>query len=139
MGLLDSPMWIDDPPLYPSVVPLLNQTSMAYAFMNATARLGDACAEYYFSDPYRCLFGQYRAPFITTPYLINSAQFDKFQARAVEQPFESTFEQYSNTRSNTRSRARGLTRRGAPRPADRPQLPYDLGNCARRCRRRGGR
>lgn len=78
-GLFDSPLWMDLKPLYPNVVPLLNQTQMAFSFMNATGRLGEACGEYYFSDPYRCLFGQFRLPFVETPYLLNMAQFDKFQ------------------------------------------------------------
>ena len=27
----------------------------------------------------QCLFGQYRMPMLATPYMLNAAQFDKFQ------------------------------------------------------------
>ena len=46
-GLFDSPLWVDLPPLYPTVFPLLNQTQLIYGFVNASARLGTTCAAAY--------------------------------------------------------------------------------------------
>jgi hypothetical protein len=80
-GLLDSPLWIDVAPLAPTPLSLQCQTQAAVTFLNATARLGEACLEMY-SDPsehWRCLFGEYRLPTLKTPYALNAAQYDSFQ------------------------------------------------------------
>ena len=47
--------------------------------VNATGRLGEECAAAFPpADWWKCLFGQYRLPFVRTPYALNAAQFDKF-------------------------------------------------------------
>ena len=43
-GFLDSPLWVDVMPLSPKVVPLEVQTQSTFALVNATGRLGAACA-----------------------------------------------------------------------------------------------
>jgi hypothetical protein len=82
-GLLDSALWVDLQPVASSATSLQTQTQGAFAILNATARLGTACAAAYpGAEGWKCLYGQYRLPFVTTPYFLNSAQFDSFQARA---------------------------------------------------------
>ncbi len=81
-GLLDSPLWIDVAPLASAPLSLQCQAQAAVGFLNASARLGDGCAAAYGAESqesWRCLFGEYRLPFLTTPYGLNAAQYDTFQ------------------------------------------------------------
>jgi hypothetical protein len=80
-GFLDSPLWIDTAPLSAATASLQAQTEAVYALVNATARLGGACVAAYpsSSDQWRCLFGQYRMPFLRVPYLLSASQFDRYQ------------------------------------------------------------
>ena len=81
-GLLDSSLWINYPPYgAPVVISLMCQTQAISTFINATGRYGDACRALYpdASESWKCLFGQYRMPTLTTPYALNEAQFDSFQ------------------------------------------------------------
>ena len=52
-----------------------------YGLVNATARLGTLCVAAYpdAADQWKCLFGQYRLPYLTTRYLLSASQFDKYQ------------------------------------------------------------
>ena len=81
LGFFDSALWVDMLPLDPSSeISLENETQQIFALVNATARLGDACAAAYPGDEgWRCLYGQYRLPYVTTPYLLSASQFDRFQ------------------------------------------------------------
>ncbi len=82
-GLFDSPMWVDVDPITGvngPIVPLQEQTQAILALVNATGRLGPTCmAAFQPADWWKCLYGQYRLPFVQTPYALNAAQFDKFQ------------------------------------------------------------
>lgn len=80
-GFLDSGVWIDALPADPdSVVSLANETQQLYAFANAGALVPPACAAAYpGADAWKCLFGQFRMPFVQAPYFANEAQFDSFQ------------------------------------------------------------
>jgi hypothetical protein len=80
LGFLDSPMWVDLEPLYPDIVSLENETQAIFNLVNATGRLGAACAAAYpGAEGWRCLYGQYRLPYVQTPYLISFSQSDRFQ------------------------------------------------------------
>ena len=81
LGFLDSPMWVDIEPLDPSTESLINQTQLIVPLVNATGRIGPLCAAAYPdpSDHWRCFFGEFRLPYITTPYLLSASQFDKYQ------------------------------------------------------------
>ena len=72
-ALLDSPLWVDIEPITGAdgaVMPLMEQTQQILALMNATDRLGPTCmAAYPEADWWKCLYGQYRMPFLTTPYV----------------------------------------------------------------------
>ena len=58
-GLLDSPLFIDIPPITPEIQSLMTQTQALYAVINST-RLGPSCATAYpaLADRWQCLFGQ---------------------------------------------------------------------------------
>ena len=82
LAFFDSPVWVDVEPITGpdgSIVSLEYQTQQIYNLVNATARLGDACAAAYAGEEWKCLYGQYRLPFVETPYLVSASQFDKYQ------------------------------------------------------------
>ena len=78
VAFLDSPLWVDVEPLDASTVSLEEQTQLVFAMINATARIPPACAAAYTgAEGWKCLYGQYRLPFVMTPYLMSASQFDK--------------------------------------------------------------
>ena len=78
-GLLDSSLWLDLPPPDAAEVSLQAQTQMVYDMVNPSARIPPACAAAFPGEEWMCLYGQYRLPYVQTPYIINAAQFDSFQ------------------------------------------------------------
>jgi hypothetical protein len=74
---------------YVPEVSLEQETQAVYALVNATAVLDKACVSNYsvmistgiydMSQAWKCLYGQYRLPFVRTPFLVSASQFDKFQ------------------------------------------------------------
>jgi hypothetical protein len=64
MGMLDSPLWVDELPLSGAsgaTMPLQNETQAVFALVNATGRLGSACAAAYpGAEGWKCLYGQAR-------------------------------------------------------------------------------
>lgn len=84
-GFIDSGLWVDALPADPDTTEsLLSETQQVYEFVNAGALVPAACAAAYAGEEYKCLFGQFRFPFIETPYFANEAQFDSFQASGEE-------------------------------------------------------
>jgi len=80
LGFFDSPMWVDVEPFIPGTEPLENETMAVYNLVNATARIPVACAAAYPGEEgWKCLYGQYRVPYVQTPYLMSASQFDKYQ------------------------------------------------------------
>jgi len=68
-GLLDSGLWIDIPPMDTEEVSLQSQAQQGYALWNPSAVIPNACAKQYSgSDAWKCIYGVYRLPFVTTPY-----------------------------------------------------------------------
>lgn len=78
-GLLDSGLWLDLAPLDPSVMPLGEQTELAYGLFVSSALVPSACAAANPGAEYKCIMGQFRMPYVETPYFLNTAQFDDFQ------------------------------------------------------------
>ena len=78
-ALIDSAIWLDVPPLSgASGMTLQEETAQMLAFTNASGRLSPGCAaQYTGDDAWRCLYGQYRLPFVKVPYFVAQAQFDK--------------------------------------------------------------
>jgi len=80
LAFFDSPLWVDVQPNEANIVPLENQTAAIYGLINATSRIPADCAAAYPGDEaWKCLYGQYRLPFVRTPYVLSASQFDKFQ------------------------------------------------------------
>jgi len=81
VGFLDSNYWVDVPPLGESAhYPSLMDETRAFATTTEAAALDAACsAAYQGSESWKCLFGQYRMPFVKTPYFMVASQNDRFQ------------------------------------------------------------
>lgn len=85
LGFLDSPLWVDELPfdsdsINSNVMPLMNETQLILPLINPTLVLDPDCVEAYPGpDTWKCLFGQYRLPFVKTPFLVSASQFDKYQ------------------------------------------------------------
>jgi len=79
IGLLDSPLWLDIPPIAAGQVSLADTTRKVYSYGNV-AHLGEECAALYKGpDAWKCLFAQYRLPTLRTPYFLVASQYDSFQ------------------------------------------------------------
>jgi len=81
LGLFDAAMWVDIPPALPTVVSQQCQTAALLDMVNASNRLGDACMAAFpeATEQWKCLYGQYRLPFIQLPYILQASQLDVFQ------------------------------------------------------------
>jgi len=79
-GFLDSPYFIDIPSLAANFSGFQRQCADVLFNFNASSVVPETCsALYQREDAWRCLFGQYRMPFLRTPYLLVAAQFDSWQ------------------------------------------------------------
>ena len=80
-GLLDSGLWVDFTPMSNGGMggTLLNQAVDVYGFANTSSVIPADCAAAYPGEEYRCLFGQYRMPFVKSDYFLSQSQFDDFQ------------------------------------------------------------
>ena len=78
-ALIDSGMWLDFAPASPDIQSLSEETQTALGVFNGSGVYGSACAAAYPASPWLCSMGQYRMPYVETPYLLNAAQFDSFQ------------------------------------------------------------
>jgi hypothetical protein len=81
-AFLDSPYTIDIVPYNPDFVGFQNQTKEIYNRYNVQAIIPSDCASVYTDgsgDGWKCLYGQYRMPFIKTRYLIVASQYDSYQ------------------------------------------------------------
>lgn len=80
VGFLDSPLWLDYAPLDASFEGgFANQTKQVHNFANVR-HLGEGCeAHYDEANQWRCLLGEYRMPFVTSPYFLIAAKHDWFQ------------------------------------------------------------
>jgi len=79
-GFLDSPYWLDIWP-FPAKgnVKFDLQAQHVYRAFNVK-HLGEHCIRTFPElDRWKCLFGQYRMPWVLTPYFLVAAQYDSFQ------------------------------------------------------------
>ena len=81
VGFLDSAYYIDLPALPASkFMGFADQTKAFADNFNASGVVDAACAEAYGGmAAWRCLFGQYRMPFLRTPYLLVAGRYDGWQ------------------------------------------------------------
>jgi hypothetical protein len=80
-GMLDSGLWIDFEPVTNIGMggTLLDQAEFVYGFANTSSVIPADCAAAYAGQEYKCLFGQYRMPFVKSDYFVSMSQFDDFQ------------------------------------------------------------
>jgi len=80
VGFLDSPYWLDIWP-FPAKgnVKFDLQAAQVWKNFNVT-HLGQHCEpKFPWEEKWKCLFGQYRMPWMVTPYFLVAAQYDSFQ------------------------------------------------------------
>lgn len=79
-GLLDSPLWMDMPPMVKSgFYGFRHSCRSVRNFANVT-RLGKRCAEAFPErQRFKCLMGEYRVAYLDTPFFMVASQFDSFQ------------------------------------------------------------
>ena len=105
LGVLDSPLWVDlDPPYWTDEESLLKQTAAVYDLAGVGDVSGpdgvvtdDCLSAHKGEEEYKCLFGEYRIPFVRPPHLLVSAQFDSFQLEedGLSLPFDDESNAYA--------------------------------------------
>ncbi|KAJ1459435.1 Pectinacetylesterase-domain-containing protein [Pelagophyceae sp. CCMP2097] len=79
IGFLDSPLWVDAPALDPNKASLAETVQMVQKIANVT-QLGAACAAAHEADTsWKCLLGEYRMPYVKSPYVLIASQDDSYQ------------------------------------------------------------
>lgn len=80
VGFLDSPAWVDVEPIGPEES-LQSQTKAVFSYANvSSSSLDPICSSTYTGDEaWRCIFPEYRLPFLRTPYFMVAFQYDLFQ------------------------------------------------------------
>lgn len=92
VGFLDSPLYLDIPSPAGSTFPNYGfgkQTAGVYGFANVS-HLGEECAVANADAQWKCMFGQYRMPFVKTPYMLVASQNDAYQLGNLVQHMPST-------------------------------------------------
>ena len=79
-GFLDSPLWMDLPSINPKF-PGFNVTTAGVFHLANVSHTDEKCIQQYSktNEGWKCLMGQYRMPFVRTPYIISASQNDLFQ------------------------------------------------------------
>jgi len=85
LGMLDSPLWVDLQPLYRNLPPLQNQTAWVQRLAQAYDLdvLDPICARDHAPAIWKCMFGQYRIPYLKTRHLLMASSSDWFQLDQV--------------------------------------------------------
>ena len=79
VGVLDSPYYINISPYTPAFEGLVHQTIQICQNMNTSGVIPDACHAQYEDASWKCLFGQYRMPFVQTPHMLLLSPYDSYQ------------------------------------------------------------
>lgn len=81
LSYLDSPYYLDVIPYSPNFQGFQYQEQQKYKYYNTQAILSDDCVAAYPSteDQWKCQYGQFRMPFVRTPYFIVASQYDSYQ------------------------------------------------------------
>lgn len=94
VGFLDSPLYLDIPSPAGSTFPdygFLKQAEGVQSHANVS-HLGEDCAVANVDEPWKCMHGQYRMPFVKTPYMLVASQNDAYQLGNLVQHYPSTDE-----------------------------------------------
>lgn len=85
-AMFDSVLWVDLPTEDTGVVSIINATQMGATYLNASdAVYGTECLSAYGqAEAWKCLFPQYRLPYVQTSYLLAAPQFDRAQLTYYE-------------------------------------------------------
>jgi hypothetical protein len=79
LGYLDSNYYVDIASYSSEFPGFQPQHTDVLLNFNASSVISSACADANPGNQWRCLFGQFRMPFLQTPYLMVAAQFDGWQ------------------------------------------------------------
>jgi hypothetical protein len=81
LGLLDSPYYIDVEPYVKNKFSFQYQEEKKFEFFSTTNIISLPCSLKYFEEKnkWKCQFGEFRIPFVKTPYFLISSQYDKYQ------------------------------------------------------------
>ena len=79
VALLDSPFYLDFSPYNQSFPGFAYQEQQKYNLINTKAVLSEDCLRQYPQDGWKCQFGEYRMPFVRTPYFLIASQDDSYQ------------------------------------------------------------
>jgi len=85
VGIFDAAIWV-----VTTNIILPQQTAMVLSLANATGRLGERCVAHFpnENEHWKCLYGEFRAQFISLPFLAASSQYDSFQLFTALQHME---------------------------------------------------
>jgi len=102
-GLLDSCFWMDVEP-FVTKPSLAQNAQKAFQLFQAAGTLEPTCLNAFpSSENWKCLFGQYSLPHVTTPYILNSFQYDAWQLgyNGITAPLTPDKLEYCETFRNT--------------------------------------
>ena len=97
-GFFDAPLWVSTAPFEPAVQSFTNQTALAFSLFNATQRLGQNCPKNYAAELWKCIFPQWRIPFVQTQFLVSQSSFDSADLPVLEgapPPYNSSQQAYA--------------------------------------------
>jgi len=81
LGFLDSNMWLDVGSYNDSFIGFGSQSEAAYHYTDAASVVNENCAMMYRGVEWKCIFGQYRMPFLRSPFFMTASQYDSWQLR----------------------------------------------------------
>lgn len=87
-GFLDSNFYIDVPSLSKSFSGFQKQHTAVLDNFDARNVLSEDCRAAYPREQWKCLFGQFRMPFVKTPYMMAAARFDGWQLSHLVHGYE---------------------------------------------------
>jgi hypothetical protein len=82
VGFLDSPYYLDIAPYSSDFPGFPFEEQSKYLYFNTSGVIYDDCASRYSSEQeesWKCQFGEYRIPYVKTPYLMVASQYDSYQ------------------------------------------------------------
>eukprot|EP01126_Amoeba_proteus_P013288 TRINITY_DN15614_c0_g4_i1.p1 TRINITY_DN15614_c0_g4~~TRINITY_DN15614_c0_g4_i1.p1 ORF type:complete len:401 (+),score=54.63 TRINITY_DN15614_c0_g4_i1:95-1204(+) len=82
VGIMDSPLWVDLKPFSSNFPGFQYQEKQKVLYYNTSRIIPKDCAKKYSQDLWKCQFGQYRIPYLKTPFFMIASQYDQFQLSA---------------------------------------------------------
>lgn len=79
VAFLDSPFYIDIAPFDKKFKGFQYQEQQKSKLYNVEKIISKECREIYENETWKCLYGQFRIPFVKTPYLMVASQYDAYQ------------------------------------------------------------